>query len=635
MDQEFVRNPYFASAPPSHPPENHLHHPPTTPSAPYLLDPFTPDDQGLAFALSRLNLSSQQNNFLPSYGSFVDNIMGQERFLNTNNVDFLRAQNVFVDNVMGQERLCNNNNVDFFRAQNGFVDNIMGQERLLNNNNMGVLMAQNGFVDNIMGQERLCNNNNVGFLRAQNGGFSPDEKIVGLFGGPGGDFLVGPGPVMNNFGGGSDFIWSSYEAASRLNFDGVAQRDYGYGYNQYGPGYDSFLQTKLRKSYPHFPILSQNNCHVQQTMDSLDNSNNFKAKLNNVKQMIQLKQQNGMFSMGDFRGRLVSLAKDQNWSKILQMKIAEQNIEENEFVLSEVIGSLTDLLKNQFGSYFVQKIFLHCNEEQRTRIIVAVTSVPYQLVSVCLCSHGAKAVQIILENLSTPQQISLVMSALSAGTVLLAVDTYGHHVIEYCVESFPFEYSKHLLNEVAENCLRISTDKSGCCVLQSCVKHSHGECRERLIKEIIANSIHIVEDPFGNYVVQHLLALGEPKITAALTRRLRGHFAILSCNKFASNVVEKFLVEGGEEHATTILKELLASPNDVVKLLVDPYGNFVIQSALEVSKEMPGQFFHKLFELIVVNAPSIKSNIRYVTFVSTAVRSPVDCKLDAGVSEQL
>lgn len=90
---------------------------------------------------------------------------------------------------------------------------------------------------------------------------------------------------------------------------------------------------------------------------------------------------------------------------------------------------------------------------------------------------------------------------------------------------------------------------------------------------------------FSNYVVQHVLELKEPEITASLLRQLEGNYASLSSNRYGSNVVEKCLKESEEQHSTRIIMELLKSKSPTVStLLVDPFGNYVIQSALSVSK---------------------------------------------------
>jgi len=93
-----------------------------------------------------------------------------------------------------------------------------------------------------------------------------------------------------------------------------------------------------------------------------------------------------------------------------------------------------------------------------------------------------------------------------------------------------------------------------------------------------------------------MVGLNIPELTALLVRQLKGNFASLSCNKYASNVVEKCLNESGEEMSTRIIMELVGSPNASL-LLVDPYANFVIQSALKVSKV--GNWFIPLFFILL------------------------------------
>lgn len=79
--------------------------------------------------------------------------------------------------------------------------------------------------------------------------------------------------------------------------------------------------------------------------------------------------------------------------------------------------------------------------------------------------------------------------------------------------------------------------------------------------------------------MQHLLSLGIPGVAESLWRQLEGRFFYLACNKYGSNVVEKFFQDSVEPYSTYITLELLHNPN-VPMLLVDPYGNYVIKSAL-------------------------------------------------------
>ncbi|KAF5792261.1 putative armadillo-like helical, pumilio domain-containing protein [Helianthus annuus] len=108
-----------------------------------------------------------------------------------------------------------------------------------------------------------------------------------------------------------------------------------------------------------------------------------------------------------------------------------------------------------------------------------------------------------------------------------------------------------------------------------------------------------------NYVLQHMVGLQSPELTEVLVSQLQGNFAYLSQNKYASNVVEKCLIESEPDIATKIILELVKSPN-APSLLVDPYGNFVIQSALKVSRGIAKEC---LRELILRNVNSMQSNL--------------------------
>ncbi|XP_076934546.1 uncharacterized protein LOC143600877 [Bidens hawaiensis] len=310
-------------------------------------------------------------------------------------------------------------------------------------------------------------------------------------------------------------------------------------------------------------------------------------------------------SLEELRGRIYVMAKDQNGCRILQTMLERSTVEGVEVLLSELLHFVSDLMKDQFGNYLVQKLVNMCNDDQKLRLILSLTRAPGDIILVCMNPHGTRAVQKLLENLNT-NQVKLVMKALYRGAATLAVDPNGHHVIQYCLINFPSDINKPILTEIANECYKIATDKSGCCVLQACVEHSCGEVKTHIIAEIMANAVHLAEDPFGNYVLQHMVGLNITELTALRVRQLKGNFAYLACNKYASNVVEKCLNKSGEEMSTRTVMELVGSPNSSM-LLVDPYANFVIQSALRVSKE--GFAYDCLCSLISKNTLSMRTNL--------------------------
>jgi len=109
----------------------------------------------------------------------------------------------------------------------------------------------------------------------------------------------------------------------------------------------------------------------------------------------------------------------------------------------------------------------------------------------------------------------------------------------------------------------------------------------------------------GNYVVQYVLEFGVADYSAKVMRRLMGSYAELSVQKFSSNVVEKCLKLGGRSLNDTrdmLVREIMTSPQ-LPRLLQDPYGNYVVQSSLQVSS---GQLHQEFVEHIRPYLPALR-----------------------------
>ncbi|RWR82185.1 zinc finger protein [Cinnamomum micranthum f. kanehirae] len=316
---------------------------------------------------------------------------------------------------------------------------------------------------------------------------------------------------------------------------------------------------------------------------------------------LQLEKYN---SVDEVVGRIYLLAKDQHGCRFLQRKIIEGTSEDVHKIIIEIIDHIVELMTNPFGNYLVQKLLELCNEDQRMHIIRAVTRKAGELVRVSCDMHGTRAVQKIIETIKTPEQISLVVSSLKHGIVELIKDMNGNHVAQRCLQYLMPKYRKFLFDAAAAHCIELATDRHGCCVLQKCLQNSDGEQKQMLMSEITSNALLLSQDPFGNYVVQNIIDQGVPWATENVLNQLEGNYGYLSMQKYSSNVVEKCLKFAGEEHCTCIIQELIHHPH-LEHILQDPYGNYVVQSALAESK---GALHAALVEAISPHLPALRNS---------------------------
>ncbi|KAH7353000.1 hypothetical protein KP509_19G074400 [Ceratopteris richardii] len=302
----------------------------------------------------------------------------------------------------------------------------------------------------------------------------------------------------------------------------------------------------------------------------------------------------------DLRGNIYTLAKHQHGCRVLQKKLDEAKFEDIEKIFEEIKDHVVQLMTDPFGNYLVQKLFDACNESHRTAILDAVTR-NNDLINISL--NITRAVQKLIETMQTRDQTSMLISCLKCGVVTLIKDLNGNHVVQRCLQCLQIDDNQFIFDAAASHCVEIATHKHGCCVMQRCLDYASDGQKSQLVMEIATNALVLSQDQFGNYVVQYILTLGLPWVAAEVVTRLQGNFTDLAMQKFSSNVVEKCLKVASEENKTSIIKELGLS-SSFGQLLLDRFGNYVIQSALKFTK---GHLHSSLHDAIKPHVPILRT----------------------------
>ncbi|EPS45219.1 hypothetical protein H072_793 [Dactylellina haptotyla CBS 200.50] len=315
------------------------------------------------------------------------------------------------------------------------------------------------------------------------------------------------------------------------------------------------------------------------------------------------------------------LCKDQHGCRFLQRKLEEQNPKDVETIFRETQTYIVELMTgaeppdsqnwefstnkqaDPFGNYLCQKLLEHTNNEQRSQLV---NNAAPHLVEIALNQHGTRALQKMIEFLSTSDQIETVINALRSKVVELIQDLNGNHVIQKCLNRLKPEDAQFIFDAVGKNCVTVGTHRHGCCVLQRCIDHASKLQRAVLISHITENAFALVRDPFGNYVVQYILDLGEPDLAEPLIHKFLGRISELSMQKFSSNVIEKCIRVSEKETRALMIKEI-THPPELEKLMRDSYANYVIQTALDYAEADSRQ-------LLVDNLRPILPSIRMTPY---------------------
>ncbi|CAN6841666.1 unnamed protein product [Brassica oleracea] len=309
-------------------------------------------------------------------------------------------------------------------------------------------------------------------------------------------------------------------------------------------------------------------------------------------------------SLAEARGKIYYMAKDQHGCRFLQRKFVEGDGNDIDMIFNEIIDYISELMIDPFGNYLVQKLLEVCSEDQRMQIVHSIARKPGLLIKISCDMHGTRAVQKIVETVKRQEEIAIIVSALKHSVVTLIKNVNGNHVAQRCLQYLLPHCKKFLFEAVMTHCVELATDRYGCCVLQKCLAHFEGEQKEHLVSEIASNALLFSQDPFGNYVLQYVFDLKLQWAINEILERLEGSYTKLSTQKCSSNVVEKCLKLADDKHQARIIIELITY-GCLDQVMLDPYGNYVIQAALKRSK---GSLHGLLVDTIKLHISSLRTN---------------------------
>lgn len=289
-------------------------------------------------------------------------------------------------------------------------------------------------------------------------------------------------------------------------------------------------------------------------------------------------------------GQVRRLSRDQVGCRLVQQALDEEGSMAATLILNEGLPFWGEAMVDPFGNYLFQKILEKISAEER---IMLVKTVSTRLVNASLNLHGTRSVQKIVELCTIDEEKSdggsneetaadVLTKALTPAAARLCIDSHGNHVIQRILLKLGHKHSKFVFDAVAESVGDVARHRHGCCVIQRCLDSPPGPARSNLVCRIVDKSLELMQDAYGNYVVQYVLDVCSDDDVHAVCESVIGKVNLLAIQKFSSNVMEKCLERCSDRVKEHYMQEL-SDPERIRELMMDPFGNYVVQRALSVA----------------------------------------------------
>ena len=365
-------------------------------------------------------------------------------------------------------------------------------------------------------------------------------------------------------------------------------------------------------TYKHIEI--NNNNQVNDNQNIIDNENKaiqnnnlkiFNQNLTNINNyyfiyqnriQYQLLQQQKYFTFLNNKFKNIKnpslLIKDQIGCRYLQ-KVIDDNPEFSNNLFQMLINNIESMCTDLFGNYVIQKLIINLNSsnfEKITRIILN------KFRHISTSNYGTRVIQKLIEIISyknnyfmnNKEQIptylkcfSLINSIIINNIHYIFKDNNSCHIIIKFVTVIPYPANDNIYNEIYKYFIMLCKDKHGCCVIQKCFENGINQQKLNLFSLSNKYCDELINDQFGNYVIQYVVGCNVDIVNKSLLNLIMNNLLSLCTEKYASNVLEKFIYFNSPE-SRIFLNKIISDNNILYQIITNQYGNYIIQRIINI-----------------------------------------------------
>ena len=392
---------------------------------------------------------------------------------------------------------------------------------------------------------------------------------------------------QNNY---NEFLNNIYYNQQQMNYyqQFMNQNQMNYMYNQFNNPNNYNKNFNIYNNFKN-PYRSYSSNDIIKSLNSNQRLNNF---------------QNSNFLKKNFNYNYTSLSdeelakqahlivKIQSGCRFLEKKIEDNPELVDNLFFNNILSYVEELSTDQFGNYFIKKMFNYLSESKLLQFIAIIFPV---IQNVATDLYGTRVLQDLIDFLKSDKLLSAFVKIIVPYISLFVNDSNSVHIIYKLINN-----DNNLIENVHESLcnqiLDIATNKKGCSFLKKYFETMKENRVKKIIKSINDNLVSIITDQYGNYCIQSIVLFQDEKIKENIIDQIAKNICFYSNQKFSSNVVEKCFEDNLIKDK--VMKKMLIEEN-FHSMLLDNFGNYVVQKAINCSdEETQDKFFQMLVPLI-------------------------------------
>ena len=275
------------------------------------------------------------------------------------------------------------------------------------------------------------------------------------------------------------------------------------------------------------------------------------------------------------RQAIINSFLDQRKTIYLQRLLMEANKETIEFIVNELKGAYSDIIKDKNGNYFCSDLIKVCEQKHRIKILEELSPT---ICEDCLNSFASYTIQILIERASSEIEYKYILNSFNDynNFLMVSLDPTGYYTIKKIIECIPCKF-RNEFNLIFVSFIGFtSKTKLGIINVKTFITNTKSEYINLLIMDFLRkNFMDLAVNQYANYLIQFLLEIWNNTPEGnEIKEFIFKHFQEMCEKKYSSFICELFIKIISTEEKIRLIKTLdldylLKSNNcHVIKIMI-------------------------------------------------------------------
>ena len=310
------------------------------------------------------------------------------------------------------------------------------------------------------------------------------------------------------------------------------------------------------------------------------------------------------------------LLHEQNGSRFLQNKIRSDIKFCNEKFFPNLLkiyneNEINKIICDQFGNYLFQAMIENLTHKNLLKFLNIISKNFYEI---SINIFGTRVIQKLINIINNNEKLLNEFDNIFFKEIdKLIFTSHGNHIFQKYIEEVKFNEKNIIFDYLINNFNKISINKFGCCTIQKCLTNNDKNFKTKFLNLIYENINFLLSNQFGTFIFQFMIENETKEIKINLINKILPNFMKICKTKYSSNTIEKCLENDCKEIHIIILNKICESKENVYDLILNPFGNYIIQKALKVCEKNQYEFILKILAENIKEIKKVKFGLKLIS----------------------